>query len=65
MPENVAPKLTESHLVEGEMLGRTLKEDLTPFSRNRRARKAPPERGLSTSSDSEHMLQRLRKVTAG
>ena len=27
MPENVAPKLTESHLVEGEMLGRTLKED--------------------------------------
>ena len=65
MPENVATKLTESHLVEGEMLGRTLKENSTPFSRNRRARKAPPERGLGTSSDSEHMLQRLRKVTAG
>ena len=29
------------------------------------ARLQPPERGLSTSSDSEHMLQRLRKVTAG
>jgi hypothetical protein len=37
MPETVAPELAESHLVEGEMPGRTLKEDSTPFSRNRRA----------------------------
>ncbi len=26
---------------------------------------APPKRGLSTSFDAEHSLQRLRKLTAG
>jgi IS66 Orf2 like protein len=44
---------------------RTKREDSMPFGRNRRERNAPPERGLSTSSNSGHMLQRFRKVTAG